>query len=144
MPESRNLRRLRQAVLERAKGCCEYCRNPVKYVGTFSLDHSVRRSKGGKTTLDNLAYLAFACVSCNGHKHKRTHVDDPVTGRTVALFNPRKQQWQEHFAWSAECTTIQGLTPVGRATVNALRLNRDDAVNLRRLLFAFGEHPPQD
>lgn len=37
---------------------------------------------------------------------------------------------------------IIGLTPTGRATVEALRLNRPEVVNLRRLLFAHGEHPP--
>jgi hypothetical protein len=32
----------------------------------------------------------------------------------------------------------------GRATVEALRLNREGLVNLRRILYAAGEHPPAE
>lgn len=35
-----------------------------------------------------------------------------------------------------------GRTPIGRATVEALHLNRPELVNLRRLLRDVGEHPP--
>jgi hypothetical protein len=31
----------------------------------------------------------------------------------VALFNPRQQEWSEHFYWSAEGTLIIGKTPIG-------------------------------
>jgi hypothetical protein len=60
----------------------------------------------------------------------------------VSLFNPRRQRWQDHFAWSEDTTMVIGLTPVGRASIIALRLNRPEAVNLRRVLFGIGEHPP--
>jgi hypothetical protein len=33
------------------------------------------------------------------------------------------------------------VTAIGRATVEALQLNRQELVNLRRLLYAAGEHP---
>ena len=141
MLESSRIRGLRKAVLERALGCCKYCRNPAKYAGAFSLDHVEPRSKGCKTTLEN---LAFACISCNGHTCKRTQANDPITGQSVPLFNPRKQRWRDHFGWSDDCTIIQGLSPIGRATVYALQLNREDAVNLRKPLFDCGEHPPDD
>ncbi len=39
-------------------------------------------------------------------------------------------------------TTIIGLTPIGRATVVTLQLNRSALINLRRVLYAVGEHPP--
>jgi hypothetical protein len=39
---------------------------------------------------------------------------------------------------------VIGLTPTGRATVNELNLNRSGLINLRRVLFACGEHPPSD
>lgn len=35
-----------------------------------------------------------------------------------------------------------GLTPTGRATVEALRLNRPGLITVRRALYAAGEHPP--
>jgi hypothetical protein len=37
-----------------------------------------------------------------------------------------------------------GLTPIGRATIARLELNRPNVVNLRRLLVAFQEHPPKE
>ena len=39
---------------------------------------------------------------------------------------------------------ITGLTPIGRATVETMQLNRDGLVNMRRVLYAIGEHPPQE
>jgi hypothetical protein len=38
---------------------------------------------------------------------------------------------------------IIGRTATGRATVEALHLNRPELVNLRRVLRAAGEHPSQ-
>jgi hypothetical protein len=78
------------------------------------------------------------------HKYTKTSGLDPRSGERVALYNPRQQRWSEHFAWSADYTLILGLTPTGRATVETLHLNRVGLVNLRRVLFAVGEHPPPD
>jgi len=57
------------------------------------------------------------------------------------LYNPRHQQWQAHFAWSDDYLHIIGLTPTGRATVEALKLNRAGVINIRRLLRLAGHHP---
>jgi hypothetical protein len=64
--------------------------------------------------------------------------------KAVPLYNPREQRWDEHFSWSEDYLRITGLTPIGRATVEALRLNREGLVNMRRILYAVGEHPPQE
>jgi hypothetical protein len=61
----------------------------------------------------------------------------------VPLYHPRIHRWRDHFSWSEERTHVIGLTPIGRATIIALRLNRLGVVNLRRVLFVFGEHPPR-
>jgi len=45
-------------------------------------------------------------------------------GQIVVLFNPRLDNWQDHFRWSHDCTRIIGHTAFGRATLKALRLNR--------------------
>ncbi len=84
------------------------------------------------------------CHFCNNHKYNRTKARDPVSGEMVALFHPRRDRWTEHFAWDVDGTHILGLTPTGRATVEALQLNREPLVNLRRVLVAAGEHPPAD
>jgi hypothetical protein len=69
---------------------------------------------------------------------------DPVSGERVPLYDPRRHQWQEHFAWSEACTLVLGLTPIGRATIARLALNREGVVNLRELLRDAGLHPPGD
>jgi len=46
-------------------------------------------------------------------------------------------------AWSPDASLIVGLTPIGRATIAALALNRAGLLNLRRVLSRAGEHPPR-
>lgn len=41
-------------------------------------------------------------------------------------------------------THVPGVTPIGRATVEALQLNREGVVNLRWVLFLVGLHPPEE
>ena len=63
----------------------------------------------------------------------------------MALFNPRLQNWFEHFAWSEDGLRIQGRTAIGRATVDALHLSDDiDALIVRSFWVQAGWHPPQD
>lgn len=69
---------------------------------------------------------------------------DPETGTTVPLFNPRTQIWREHFIWDERGTLILGLTPIGRATIQALSMNDELRVSARRLWVQAGYHPPQD
>lgn len=40
-------------------------------------------------------------------------------------------------------TLIIGLTPTGRATVEALQLNHSALQNLRTVLYLVGQHPPE-
>ncbi len=63
-----------------------------------------------------------------------------MTGQREPLFHPRQQFWHEHFSWSRDKSEVIGKTPCGRATVEALHLNRAGVVNLRRLLFMAGVH----
>lgn len=130
----------RQLVAERAHGLCEYCRSSAKYaLQSFESEHIQPLAEGGSTTLDN---LAWACGGCNRCKGARMAAVDPDSGQVVALYNPRQQRWSDHFAWDSTYSLVVGLTAVGRATVAALRLNRQGVVNLRRLLIPLGEHPP--
>ena len=132
---------LRELVAARANHCCEYCYSQERYATeSFSLEHVAPKSKGGKTASENLAY---SCQGCNNHKYNKTHGLDPLTEESVTLFNPRTQHWSEHFVWSPDYTTILGITPSGRATVATLHLNRERLVNLRKVLYAVGEHPPK-
>lgn len=140
MREKRVPADVKRAVSIRAHGCCEYCRTQERFAAeALSVEHVQPRNAGGRTTLPN---LALSCQGCNNHKHTKTHAPDPVSGATVPLYHPRTQRWSDHFAWSPDYATAIGLTPTGRATVAALKLNRDGLVNLRRVLAAAGEHPP--
>ncbi len=129
-------------IARRARHCCEYCRSPERFaMQSFSLEHIQPRSKKGPTVVDN---LAFACQGCNNHKYDRTEAIDPVSTELVPLFHPRRQNWSDHFTWSDDFRLVLGLTATGRATVEALQLNREGLVNLRGVLFSAGEHPPPE
>ncbi|MCB9108912.1 MAG: HNH endonuclease [Anaerolineales bacterium] len=140
MLEPRVTARQRQAVMERARGCCEYCCSQMRFATqSFSVEHIKPRSQSGKTRLDN---LALACQGCNSHKYTKTEGYDPVSGERVMLYHPRQQRWEDHFRWSDNFTVMVGVTAIGRATIEALQLNRAGLVNLRQVLYTMGEHPP--
>ena len=141
MAEPRPTKKQRLSVANRANGCCEYCRSPQKYSpDPFAIEHIIPRSLGGKTKLPN---LALSCLGCNGYKYNKVEAVDPLSEQVVHLFHPRQELWTTHFAWNEACTHIIGLTATGRATIEALRLNRPSLINLRHILYAAGEHPPQ-
>jgi hypothetical protein len=132
----------RQMVVARAGGCCEYCRSPESFAThSFALEHIVPRGRGGGDASEN---LAFSCQGCNNHKYTKVDARDPASGMVVPLFHPRRMRWRDHFAWNDDATVMIGLTPTGRATVETLHLNRPSVVNLRRVLYQIGEHPPTD
>ena len=141
MPETRVSAHTRQAVAKRAQECCEYCRSQLHFsADPYVIEHITPRSRGGSNRLNN---LALACQGCNGFKYNKVAAEDPATGETVPLFNPRQSRWNEHCAWSDDFTLVVGLPPIGRATVEALQLNREGIINFRKVLFAVGEHPPR-
>lgn len=132
---------LQRDVKNRARGCCEYCGTPSEYFpDLFEFEPIIPRSAQGETKADN---LAFTCAPCNRFKGARTTAVDPQKGRRVALFNPRRQKWERHFTWSDDGTEVIGRTATGRATVAALRMNRQPLKNLRAMLLLAGVHPTQ-
>lgn len=125
---------------ERASFRCEYCQCWSDYSPqSFVFEHIVPVVKGGKTELDNICY---ACGGCNGHKYTKTEGVDPLNNEVVPLYNPRTQNWHDHFRWSDDYLHLIGLTPVGRATIGTLKMNRQGVINLRTLFLLIGKHPP--
>lgn len=115
---------------------CAYCHTPEELTVTpFEVDHIVPVSVGGQAILEN---LCLACPACNRFKGNLESGKDPLTGEDVLLFNPRRQFWSEHFRWGDDRLEIQGITAQGRVTVIALRMNRPQLVNLRRLWLKMG------
>lgn len=132
---------LREQVKRRADFCCEYCQTSEWLNGVEGeIDHIIPRSGGGASDSEN---LCLACTSCNGYKQAKVFGLDPDSSQTVALFHPRQQRWEEHFAWSGDGTHVVGLTACGRATIEALRLNNPLAVSARAVWVGAGYHPPK-
>lgn len=129
---------LRRLVIQRAGDRCEYCGlSQAGQAATFHIDHVIPTVAGGETAIEN---LALACVSCSLYKGARQTLEDVETGESVPVFNPRQQTWQEHFRW--EDVRVVGLTAIGRATVDALRLNRTIMLAIRAEEAFFDRHPP--
>jgi 5-methylcytosine-specific restriction endonuclease McrA len=131
---------LKQRVREAAGDRCGYCLSPQRFImGTLEVEHLVPRAQGGGNEEDN---LWLSCSLCNRYKGAQTSAIDPLTGSAAQLFNPRHDSWNEHFLWSTDGVRIEGITPPGRATVEALKLNNELAVEVRRNWVRAGWHPP--
>lgn len=128
---------IQAAVRARAKARCEYCRFPEAFAELpFHCDHIIARQHGGESSIDN---LAFACCFCNRFKGPNLSGVDPKSTDVVRLFDPRRDVWEDHFEWQG--AWLIGRTASARATIQALRLNRPDAVGVRALLMREGVYP---
>jgi len=103
------------------------------------VEHIIPVAAGGTSAEEN---LWLACPLCNGYKGSQVDAVDLVSRERVPLFNPRRQQWHEHFQWSADGIEIVGQTAIGRATVFALKLNNEYLTRARRRWVLAGWHPP--
>ena len=103
----------------------------------FQLDHIRAQKHRGPTTTGN---LALACLPCNTYKGPNIAGIDPVTDSLVPLFNPRTDDWNEHFRWRGE--RLVGKTAVARATIEVLEINSRERMEHRRLLTKARVFPP--
>jgi hypothetical protein len=123
---------LQEAVWRRAEGRCEYCKFPVRYTRVpFQIDHIISEKHHGETVLDN---LALACFFCNSYKGPNVGGIDPKSRELTRLFHPRHDNWHEHFSWRG--AVLEGLSAVGRTTIDVFRINHPDAVAVREALLA--------
>jgi hypothetical protein len=131
-------RTLEDLVWRRAGGRCEYCQLAQANLDlAFEVDHIIAEHHQGRTQASN---LCLACFACNRHKGPNVAGVDPQTGKIVPLFNPRRHKWSRHFRWDG--SVLIGRTPIGRATVIALKMNLDHRVDLRQGLIDEGVFPP--
>jgi len=131
---------LRRRIRDAFHSCCAYCQtDEALTVATFEVEHIVPISMGGATEFEN---LCLACPACNRFKSNRTEgiADAGVAAR---LFHPQQDEWPAHFDWSVDGTVIVGLTDVGQATINTLRMSRQQVVDVRSLWVDAGRHPPR-
>jgi hypothetical protein len=135
------LRKLRPIIAAAAQHRCGYCQTQEVLSGVpLTLEHIQPTVHGGTDQEDN---LWLSCRLCNEAKGVQSQAIDPESGQASALFNPRTQQWPEHFVWSEDGTMIMGLTPIGRATLTALDLNSEFRVRSRALWVELEKHPPK-
>jgi hypothetical protein len=129
--------RVRQKVANRAEHLCEYCliHEEDVYVG-LQVDHIISKKHGGQTTAPN---LALACACCNRHKGTDISALDPTSGKFVALYNPRKSLWRDHFQLVG--VRIAWRTGIGAATVRVLKLNHPRRILERQVLRRFKRYP---
>ena len=69
-----------------------------------------------------------------------TSTVDRLLEELEPLFNPRKDRWSDHFEWDG-CLLL-GISPMARATIDVLGINRGDRVEFRRSLIDEGESYP--
>lgn len=125
---------LRGLVEERLGKRCEYCLFPQEFaLHKHEPDHIVPIQHGGESTEDN---LCLACMRCNRYKGPNVGSFDPETGKLVPFFNPRKQQWSEHF--KLENAFIIPLTAEARVTVKIFHMNDKARLEERQQLLEAG------
>jgi hypothetical protein len=129
---------LRDTLRRRAGARCEYCHLPERFATLrFQQDHVISQKHRGPAALAN---LAWSCADCNAHKGSDLAGIDAQTGKLERLFNPRTDDWGEHFKWNG--AELVGKTAIGRVTVAVLQVNREERVAVRRELMAAHLHPP--
>ncbi|MEN9568271.1 MAG: hypothetical protein RLZZ69_3467, partial [Cyanobacteriota bacterium] len=129
MPRSKISEIIQAQIRQRANYLCEYCHasEQWQYV-RFTIDHVIPLAQGGVDSLEN---LALACFHCNRRKSNNLIGIDPQLEIETPLFNPRRNRWYDHFIWSVDQLYIVGLTATGRATVEALAMNRERVIHIR-------------
>lgn len=130
-------RKMRQQVATRADYLCEYCL--ISEDDTFlgcHVDHIISVKHGGQATINNLAY---ACVVCNRQKGSDLGSIDWKTKNLIRFFNPRLDQWPDHF--SLKGANIIFLTSIGEVTARILSFNSDSQLIERQTLIDEKRYP---
>ena len=129
---------LRRSVIQRAQSRCEYCQlSQEGQEATFHIDHVTPIANGGQTVAEN---LALACVSYSLRKAAHQVAIGPETSTDAPIYDPKGNGWQEHVRWKG--VHILGLTPTGRATIEALDMNRPLILSIRYEETLLSRHPP--
>lgn len=127
----------RRFVAQRANHRCEYCHvhQDDSFLG-FEIDHIISLKHGGGNEIEN---LALACPHCNQHKGSDLTTILESYEDIIALFNPRKEEWTEHF--DIQNGEILPKTRIGKATIKLLKLNQPDLLISRQILSQSGRYP---
>jgi len=110
-------KQLRKLVAIRAGGRCEYCRVP-EYLSNFEFhtEHITGLQHGGSSLSEN---LALSCSWCNWKKGPNIATILITGGELIPLFNPRTQNWFDHFEVEAN-GWLPGKLPSVKPLLNCL------------------------
>ena len=95
-------------------------------MAVLPVEHIRPRRHGGS---DHGSNLSLARIDCNLHKGPNLTGIGPATQALTELFHPRRQEWEEHFAWEGIFSSAR--RRVGRTTVQVLAVNSEDQLALR-------------
>lgn len=130
---------LRRIVESQADRRCEYClihEEDDTYLGC-QVDHVIAEKHGGSTSEDNLCY---ACTYCNRLKGSDIGSVASGTGKFTRFFNPRTDDWTDHFTVSG--ARIDTLTAIGEVAARILGFNDADRLFERQAIHVAGQYPP--
>lgn len=126
-------------VAARANHHCEYCQAPeLVFNFPFEVEHIIPISKQGSNETSN---LALACRSCNLRKGSSISVISPNLNIEIRLFNPRNDHWHQHFLADPDSGVVNGITDIGKATVEKLFMNSASQLSARKLWIRLGLFP---
>ena len=126
---------MRNAVVERAGFRCEYCQvHEDDFYIRGEIDHIIPIKHGGDHALENLAY---SCLHCNRNKG----TDDAIVhlGQPIRLFNPRIDQWHEHF--TVKNAMILDQSEIALVTIKVLKMNAPERIIERSIFILQGTYP---
>jgi hypothetical protein len=106
----------------------------------LEIEHLLPTSLDGGDEREN---LWLSCHKCNKLRSNHIRGIDPLTEQHVPLFNPRQNDWNEHFTWQGGGLYIVGRTAIGRATVAVLCLNDSYHQSARSVWTLAGIYPPK-
>ena len=113
-----------QAVRRRAQFACEFCGvHENDCGGELTIDHFQPQSLGGDDSLENLLYCCFRCNLFKADYWPKHEGDLP-------LWHPRGEPANTHWFPLSDGKLFPA-TPIGRFTIDRLRLNRPALIAYR-------------
>lgn len=105
MKAKNTVRFSKQNIFLRDERSCQYCGVELT-LNTFTMDHVLPISKGGKTTFDNIVVACQTCNANKGNNHKIVPKRKPykpdywelVSKRKKMPFNIRHHTWEPYIA----------------------------------------------
>jgi hypothetical protein len=81
----------------------------------------------------------YACLVCNRNKGSDIGSILATTGALIRFFNPRLDNWFDHFALDA--VIINPLSEIGQVTERIFKFNEIERLDEREVLRAMGRYP---